>query len=159
MLKNQKMYIIISLSIICYVCFAYKRGVIQQMDKGKGNPFHLSSEILKEYKKMKRRERYLYEKDKGRLIRFDEAYIVTGSTSTIEDFISKRNLHIALLKALNELDEVEYEIIQDCFFTSKKVNYAELSKKYSISYQAYVKRLDKILAKLKKLVTLYYEEF
>lgn len=112
-----------------------------------------------EYRKIKRRETYLYEKDKGRLIKFDEAYITTGTSNTIEDFISKRNLHRALLQALKELDEVEYEIIQECFFADEKLNYSKLSKKHSVSKQAYTKKVKRILAKLKRLITLYYEEF
>ena len=102
----------------------------------KNKSFSFAAEWQQEYRKMQRRETYLYEKDKGRLIKFDEAYITTGTTNTIEDFISKRNLHRALVQALKELNEIEYEIIQECFFTDEKLNYSKLSKKHSISKQA-----------------------
>ena len=65
----------------------------------------------------------------------------------------------ALVKALKELNEIEYEIIQECFFDCEKLNYSKLSKKHSISKQAYTKKVKRILIKLKKLITLYYEEF
>ncbi len=125
----------------------------------KNKSFSFAAEWQREYRKMQRRETYLYEKDKGRLIKFDEAYITTGTPNTIEDFISKRNLHRALVKALKELNEIEYEIIQECFFDCEKLNYSKLSKKHSISKQAYTKKVKRILIKLKKLITLYYEEF
>lgn len=125
----------------------------------KNKSFSFSAEWQQEYRKMQRRETYLYEKDKGRLIRFDEAYITTGTPNTIEDFISKRNLHRALAQALKELNEIEYEIIQECFFADKKLSYSQLSKKHSISKQAYTKKVKRILAKLRNLITLYYEEF
>ena len=125
----------------------------------KNKSFSFAAEWQQEYRKMQRRETYLYEKDKGRLIRFDEAYITTGTPNTIEDFISKRNLHRALAQALKELNEIEYEIIQECFFAYKKLSYSQLSKKHSISKQAYTKKVKRILAKLRNLITLYYEEF
>lgn len=123
------------------------------------NLSHLQRNGNKNTGKCNSRETYLYEKDKGRLIRFDEAYITTGTPNTIEDFISKRNLHRALAQALKELNEIEYEIIQECFFTNEKLNYSKLSKKHSISKQAYTKKVKRILAKLRNLITLYYEEF
>ena len=45
----------------------------------KNKSFSFAAEWQQEYRKMQRRETYLYEKDKGRLIRFDEAYITTVS--------------------------------------------------------------------------------
>lgn len=115
-------------------------------------------EILREYKKMIRQERYLYEKDKGRLVRFNEEYHF-NSSNTIEDLISERNLHRALHKALSELDKAEYEIIQEYFFSDEKVTYEELSKKHSIARQVYTRKVKRILAKLKVLVVSHYEEF
>lgn len=125
----------------------------------KNKSFSFAAEWQQEYRKMQRRETYLYEKDKGRLIKFDEAYITTGTPNTIENFISKRNLHRALVQALKELNEIEYEIIQECFFADKKLSYSQLSKKHAISKQAYTKKVKRILAKLRNLITLYYEEF
>ena len=49
--------------------------------------------------------------------------------------------------------------LKDPTFTNEKLNYSKLSKKHSISKQAYTKKVKRILAKLRSLITLYYEEF
>lgn len=117
----------------------------------------ISPVILKECKKMARRERYLYERDKGRLVRFDDNYTIDKIKSTlIEDLITARNIHTALNKALAELTVDEYTIIDECFFSNNKVNYSKLAKKHGISRQAYTKKLNRILKKLKKSFISYY---
>ena len=59
--------------------------------------------IGKEVKKMTRRERYLYERENGKIVVFDERYI--GSSELVEDIINGRNLMTALRKALQLLNE------------------------------------------------------
>lgn len=118
----------------------------------------ISPIILKECKKMARRERYLYERDKGRLVRFDDSYTIDKTKSTlVEDLITARNIHTALHKALAELTADEYIIIDECFFSGyDKVNYSKLAEKHGISRQAYTRKLNRILKKLKKLFISYY---
>lgn len=116
--------------------------------------------ILKEYKRMARRERYLYERDKGRLVRFDDKYITSNAHNEfIEDLIIAKNMHIALNKALNDLSEDEYKIISECFYESgKRINYSKLAKRHGISRQGYTQNLKRILKKLKRLVVYYYNK-
>lgn len=120
--------------------------------------------FLKEYAKLNRQERYyIYERDKGRLIKFDEAYFSDENADVVK-VITKERLHKALNRALKELTALEQQIIDDCFFNDKdedgnRKTYTELAKKYNISRQAYAKRLNKILIKLRGLIDFYYEDF
>ncbi len=119
------------------------------------------SQILKQ---MDRNTRYLlYEKERGQgkvrreFVRFDERYI--RSPVSVEEMINRKNKRAALSRALTELSADENEIISECFFDSIKINFTKLGKKHGITGQAYKKRLDRVLIKLKKLVISYYEEY
>lgn len=120
--------------------------------------------FLKEYAKLNRQERYyIYERDKGRLIKFDEAYFADENADVVK-VINKKHLHKTLNRALKELTALEQQIIDECFFDNqneygKRKTYTELAKKYNISQQAYSKRLNKILKKLRVLIDFYYEDF
>ncbi len=118
----------------------------------------MNNKDLQELKKFDRRVKYLYERDKGRLLRYDDAYI-SDKSATVEDLIDKKNLHISLQKALNKLSDTEYQIIQECFFSNERVNFSKLCKKYNITRQVYIRKEKRILSKLKKLVTYYYNKF
>ena len=116
--------------------------------------------ILKELKSMNRQTKYiLVDRNRGKTVRFDDRYIrdVT-KPAVIEDVIKAKNLHIALNKALAELSSHEYQIISECFFESSKPNLTKLSQKHGITRQAYTRKRDRILVKLKKLVISHYEE-
>lgn len=116
--------------------------------------------ILKELKSMNRQTKYiLVDRNRGKTVRFDDRYTRDISKSdVIEDVIKAKNLHIALNKALAELPPHEYQIISECFFESNKPNLTKLSKKHGITRQAYTRKRDRILVKLKKLVISHYEE-
>ena len=188
--NKEKIFVEISLKNLCknielpkFVCYylhinhlsvrlMYNERVVQKMDdkKNKNKNENESSLILTEYKKMTRRERYLYERDKGRLVLFDDRYTQDSRTKNtfVEDLIITRNMHKALDKALRDLTLDEYIIIEECFFDGgnleedknhkKKVNYTKLAQKHGISRQAYTKKRDSILKKLKELVIYYYKE-
>ena len=114
--------------------------------------------IGKEVKKMTRRERYLYEREKGRIVVFDERYI--GSSELVEDIINGRNLMTALRKALQLLNENEYQIIYEIFFESnRKPNYTRLAQRHNISRQCYCRKVSRILLKLRQLIADFYIEF
>ena len=64
----------------------------------------------------------------------------------------------ALNKALSDLSDSERQMIKECFFfEGKKLSYKDLAEQYGITRQAYCKRLDKLLAKLKPMVLFYLE--
>lgn len=108
--------------------------------------------ILKDYnRRVKRKEKYyFYERDKGRIIRFDDSYYKDQNADIIET-LNNIYLHKALLNALKELNSLETQIINECFFDEKRT-FTDLSKIHNISRQAYVKRLNKILIKLRGLI-------
>lgn len=115
---------------------------------------------LKKYKKhIRRQEKYLFvERDKGKTVRFDEAYHYDAYADSVEEIIRKQHIHKALIYSLRELTELEQQIIDECFFCDKK-SYTELSKLHNISRQAYTKKLNRILNKLRVLIDFYYEDF
>lgn len=128
------------------------------------NEVKTASDIPEILKQMDRDTRYLlYEKDRGHgkvcreFVRFDERFI--RSPISVEEMINRKNKRVALFKALSEMSGEENEIISECFFDNIKVNYTKLGRKHGITGQAYKKRLDRVLIKLKKLVISYYEEY
>lgn len=150
---------------LIFACSFFDRSVLQRMDIYKINSTKNTKALfLKEYVKLNRQERYyIYERDRGRLVKFDETYFADENADVIK-VISKEHLHKALNCALKELTALEQQIIDDCFFNDKdkdgnRKTYTELAKKYNISRQAYAKRLNKILKKLRVLIDFYYEDF
>lgn len=105
------------------------------------------------------REKYYREVSSKRYVSFcelDEA--IYREEDTVEyalnisfDNFCKQQRIIALKKALFNLSDDERQIVKECFYFKgkKRPSYSELSKKYGISRQAYCKRLDKVLKKLK----------
>lgn len=131
--------------------------------------YHSNSDkyIFNNYKKrVNRQEKYiLYERDKRRLIKcnskiitFDDSYTFDINADTIDEIIRKQHMHQALICALKKLTNFERQIIDECFFTDKKT-YTELSKSHNISRQAYTKKLNRILKKLRILIESFYEDF
>ena len=74
-----------------------------------------------------------------------------------EIFESNKKI-IALRKALSDLSDSEMQMINECFFfEGKKPSYEDLAKQYGITRQAYCKRLNKLLSRLKPMVLFYLE--
>lgn len=66
---------------------------------------------------------------------------------------------IALKKALSDLSDSEMQMINECFFfEGKKSSYKDLAKQYGITRQAYCKRLNKLLSRLKPMVLFYLDK-
>lgn len=123
------------------------------------NPDNKELLILRAYKqKVARAERYyFYEKDKGRLIHLNENYYADKSADIVEN-IRKQHMHKALVLALDELDDFERQIIDECFY-DEKLTFTELAKRHNISIPGYQYKLKLILKKLRKLLEMLYEEF
>lgn len=141
---------------------------MDDIDKKEDDKEKIPPQIISEYRKMLRREIYLSERDRGRLVRFDDRYTQGSKHEFLEDLIIAEHMHIALNKALNDLPDNEYEIISDCFFVaderfvkkdSGEPNYSALAKKYGVTRYIFIQKLKRILKKLKKLVVLYYDGF
>lgn len=118
--------------------------------------------LRKHLKKVNRQEKYyFYERDYGKIVYFaDIPYDKQiDKNSFVVDTILKNNLHKALMKALDTLNDNEKIIIDECFYAEKKLSYEKLARQHNISRQAYQKRLRRILKKLKALIDLYNENF
>lgn len=114
-----------------------------------------------------KREEYYKPVVSQRLERFDYGHEKTFSRieDTVEYSLDKKaerfemNRKIsALKKALLDLSDGERQMIKECFFfKGRKLPYKVLAEQYGITRQAYCKRLDKLLAKLKPMVIFYLD--
>lgn len=99
---------------------------------------------------------------KNWLISYDDCIGVYLSdvSDTVEYSLEKELRSRALKKALCSLSDEERRVIDECFFFvgNKRPTYEYLAKKYGISRQAYCKRLNKILAKLRVIIRCYLDD-
>lgn len=108
--------------------------------------------------KVSRAERYTFhEKDRGRIVSFNENFYADKS-AYVEEIIIRQHLHKALAQALDELNDSEKKIIDECFFSEKRT-FTELATQHGISRAGYMKKLTFILRKLRKLIENSYEIF
>lgn len=108
------------------------------------------------------RERYYQKISLQRYVSFDELdKTISRTEDTVEyaldtsfENLCKQEKISALKKALFNLSDDERQIVKECFYFNgrKKPSYSELAKKYNISRQAYCKRLNKILKKLRESI-------
>ena len=108
------------------------------------------------------RERYYRKISLQRYISFDELDKTVSMTEDTVEYAFDVNLEnlckeekiAALKKALLNLSDDERQIVKECFYFngSKKPSYSKLAEKYNISRQAYCKRLDKVLRKLRRII-------
>lgn len=120
----------------------------------------VSEEIYKEYYKMRRRERYLEERDSahGQLLysQFDNVYedilgeeLLKDSTrEDVCDFVVKKVMIEKLRKSLELLSDEELELIIHLFYQEKSQR--QISREISIPVMTINSRKDRILKKLKK---------
>lgn len=126
-----------------------------------GKKVAVSKEIYFEYHKELNKEKYIYKRDiqHGCLFFSDldqegnfEAQLEDESFN-VEKIVETKAMIEALNKALQELSPTERELIDFIFYKDESLR--EVAEKLSISHPAVIKRRDKILEKLKKLI----EEF
>lgn len=72
-------------------------------------------------------------------------------------FFVKEIKNFGIKKALSDLSDDERQMIRKCFYFDgkKKPSYKLLAQSYGMSRQAYCKRLNKLLVKLKPMVEYY----
>lgn len=121
-----------------------------------------ASDILKLYKKSRRRRRYEYKKA------LDNGFINYGSEDEfsilcavynmwLEEEQQKRSyeaLHEAL-EDLKRLDPFGYRLVIGYYFSNEKVSFTQIGKMHGISRQACSRRIRKCLNTLKTLVELH----
>ena len=118
----------------------------------------VTPEIIKEYKKLVRHERYIEECDRKNGTKkygFEEEierFLPELINQTSDNILSDSMIKL-LYDALNELlsaDEPCYHAVVDYYFSCEKVSYSILAKKYGVSKQTIHNRIHKAILFLRK---------
>lgn len=111
----------------------------------------VTPEIIKEYKKLVRRERYLEEIDRQHIAchfsKDEEIYSVFHITPSEHNPETEKKVRM-LCKALEMLrtaDETNYNTLIDYYFACDKVSYSILAKKYNVSKQTVYNRIQRAI--------------
>ncbi|MDE7364227.1 MAG: hypothetical protein K2N27_04975 [Ruminococcus sp.] len=112
----------------------------------------VTPEIIKAYKKLVRRERYLEEIDRQHIAchfsKDEEIYSVFSITSASEHNPETEKKVQMLYKALEMLrtaDETNYNTLIDYYFACDKISYSILAKKYNVSKQTVYNRIQRAI--------------
>lgn len=109
-------------------------------------------EIIKEYKKLVRRERYLEEIDRQHVAchfsKDEEIYSIFRITSASErnpETEKKIQIPRMALEMLHTADETNYNTLIDYYFACDKVSYSIFAKKYNVSKQTVYNRIQRAI--------------
>lgn len=118
----------------------------------------VTPEIIREYKKLVRHERYIEECDRKNGTKkygFEEEierFLPEHINQTYDDILSDKMIKF-LYEALDELlsvDESCYHTVVDYYFSCEKMSYSILVKKYGVSKQTIHNRIHKAILFLRK---------
>ena len=122
----------------------------------------VTEEVYREYHKMRRRERYLEERDTvhGKVLYSDlDTSDLTGEdmvpdldTHSIEDTVIHQFMTEKLHEALEILSDNDQSLIKMLYFSNGGKSQHEAAKMLGISQPAIKKRHDKIIRKLRLLI-------
>lgn len=125
------------------------------------NKNNLDRDVERVIWKYSKREQYYQSVISTRFEKFDGNLELSlfKNEDTIEYYLDKKSELLALKKALSVLSADERQMIRECFYFDgkKRPSFQSLAQNYGISRQAYCKRLDKLLVKLKQIVEYYLE--
>ncbi|EJP18837.1 hypothetical protein HMPREF1142_1743 [Peptostreptococcaceae bacterium AS15] len=123
-----------------------------------GNKVMVSEDVYKAYWQEKNHENYLKQVDrKNHLLlfssfdndgHFEESIIDEGID--VEKIVQTQIMIDAVRKALSKLNDDEREIVEKLYYDEESIR--SISKKRNISHPALIKKKNKILDKLKKLL-------
>ena len=123
-----------------------------------GNKVIVSEDVYKAYWQEKNHENYLKQVDrKNHLLlfssfdndgHFEESIIDEGID--VEKIVQTQIMIDAVRKALSKLNDDEREIVEKLYYDEESIR--SIAKKRNISHQALIKKRNKILDKLKKLL-------
>ena len=129
--------------------------------------YNKTAEILDVIHRYNEREKYYTNVVKKRHVPFsDYEESLSDYRDTVEyafecayEHDRKQKAIAGMKKALLNLSDDERRIIKECFYFngSRKPSYSELAEKYNISRQAYCKRLNKVLLKLRRILKENFE--
>ncbi|MDR0906266.1 MAG: sigma-70 family RNA polymerase sigma factor [Oscillospiraceae bacterium] len=114
----------------------------------------VTEEVYRAYYSEKRREKTLTEKDaRHGLMSFENLDAVASDDPGVEDHIIANETRERLAAALTRLNETERELIHALFFMNLPL--AELARDLGIPRKTLEYRRDKVLAKLRKFLSLF----
>lgn len=112
----------------------------------------VTPEIIKAYKKLVRRERYLEEIDRQHIAchfsKDEEIYSFFSITSAFEytpEMEQKIQMLYKALEMLRTADETNYNALIDYYFACEEVSYSILAKKYNVSKQTVYNRVQRAI--------------
>lgn len=125
-----------------------------KVNNGKGLPkkIRLAIYSLDNY------ESYQAEQQREYCVSYDDEWerVLFLESQKVEYIVEKEERLRALKKALESLSSEDRKMIEDNFFyDGNRPTYTELAKKHGISRQAYTKNLNRLLAKLRKIIEYY----
>ncbi len=124
----------------------------------------LSDEVKKTIKHFDNLEHYQAEQQKEHCVSYDNDNLenrLFNEKHTVE-FLAERERQMgALKKALKTLSSEDLKMIRDNFYFDggKRPTYTELAKNCGVTRQVYTRRLNRILAKLKKTIENYLNSY
>lgn len=124
---------------------------------------NLSDEVKQAIKHFENLEHYRTEQQREHCVSYNDDNLenrLFNENDNVE-FIAERERQLsALKKALKTLSSEDLKIIRDNFyFDQTKPTFTELAKKSGVTRQVYTRRLNRILAKLKKIIENYLNNY
>lgn len=128
-----------------------------------GKLISVTEEVYKGFYKMRRREKYLEERDIAKGLLNFESFdthnrnfidYVADETINIEKIVEAGFLIKELHRALNSLTAQEKELIEKIFFQGEMIK--DIAREEDVSHVAIQKRRNRILKKLKEILKDFY---
>ena len=128
-----------------------------------GQDVEVSEEVFLAYSQAERRERYVEEYERGKVISLDRSLVdgvslrrlgiepvesAEDTTIALESESEFAKLLMALPAALSELSCADKELIQAIYFSNMSIR--EYARQHSVTHRAVIKRRNRILQALRK---------
>lgn len=139
--------------------------VVRRVITVDGQDVEVSEEVFLAYSQAERRERYVEEYERGKVISLDRSLVdgvslrrlgiepvesAEDTTIALESESEFARLLMALPEALSELSRADRELIEALYF--KGISAREYAKQHNVYHRAIIYRRDKVLLKLQQLL-------
>lgn len=140
--------------------------VVRRVITVDGQDVEVSEEVFLAYSQAERRERYIEEYERGKVISLDRSLVngvslrrlgiepvesAEDTTIALESESEFAKLLMALPEALSELSCADKELIEALYF--KGISAREYARQQNVYHRAIIYRRDKILLKLQQLLS------
>lgn len=137
--------------------------VVRRVITVDGQDVEVSEEVFLAYSQAERRERYVEECERGKVISLDRSLVdgvslrrlgiepvesAEDTTIALESESEFAKLLMALPEALSELSCADKELIQAIYFRNMPIR--EYARQHSVTHRAVIKRRNRILQALRK---------